>query len=109
MIRRPPRSTLFPYTTLFRSLNTSDKAATVEGLVTNGGSKTSAPLKLAWGVFDAKGNVVVTQAQDVPAVNAGADWAFKLKADGAGNVGGGLQAVEGGIPTPHPQTKQGRA
>src|SRR2546425_11567562 len=23
MIRRPPRSTLFPYTTLFRSLNTS--------------------------------------------------------------------------------------
>src|ERR1039458_81188 len=25
MIRRPPRSTLFPYTTLFRSLNTSDR------------------------------------------------------------------------------------
>src|SRR2546422_6571626 len=24
MIRRPPRSTLFPYTTLFRSLNTDD-------------------------------------------------------------------------------------
>src|SRR2546427_9452571 len=24
MIRRPPRSTLFPYTTLFRSLDTSD-------------------------------------------------------------------------------------
>src|SRR2546427_8114068 len=30
MIRRPPRSTLFPYTTLFRSLS---RAQTVEGLV----------------------------------------------------------------------------
>src|SRR2546425_2180804 len=27
MIRRPPRSTLFPYTTLFRSRNTLDLAA----------------------------------------------------------------------------------
>src|SRR3712207_4007199 len=27
MIRRPPRSTLFPYTTLFRSLNCSSDAA----------------------------------------------------------------------------------
>src|SRR2546430_13571669 len=27
MIRRPPRSTLFPYTTLFRSLEASDAAA----------------------------------------------------------------------------------
>src|SRR5260221_7440450 len=26
MIRRPPRSTLFPYTTLFRSLTASDRA-----------------------------------------------------------------------------------
>src|SRR5256885_2928044 len=26
MIRRPPRSTLFPYTTLFRSLNSSGKS-----------------------------------------------------------------------------------
>src|SRR3712207_7144548 len=26
MIRRPPRSTLFPYTTLFRSLNVTGKA-----------------------------------------------------------------------------------
>src|SRR3712207_7278380 len=29
MIRRPPRSTLFPYTTLFRSPNESDTASTV--------------------------------------------------------------------------------
>src|SRR3989442_8299691 len=27
MIRRPPRSTLFPYTTLFRSLDSGDRAA----------------------------------------------------------------------------------
>src|SRR5258708_24161145 len=27
MIRRPPRSTLFPYTTLFRSLSDADKLA----------------------------------------------------------------------------------
>src|SRR3712207_7404221 len=29
MIRRPPRSTLFPYTTLFRSHTASDQAETV--------------------------------------------------------------------------------
>src|SRR2546430_12802076 len=29
MIRRPPRSTLFPYTTLFRSLHSKDSAATI--------------------------------------------------------------------------------
>src|SRR5260370_4872703 len=30
MIRRPPRSTLFPYTTLFRSVNLSDREAGAE-------------------------------------------------------------------------------
>src|SRR2546430_13050343 len=35
MIRRPPRSTLFPYTTLFRSRNTYEsEAGTFEGAVT---------------------------------------------------------------------------
>src|SRR2546422_7708598 len=29
MIRRPPRSTLFPYTTLFRSLRATERAATL--------------------------------------------------------------------------------
>src|SRR5258705_12780903 len=29
MIRRPPRSTLFPYTTLFRSLDASDVGAAI--------------------------------------------------------------------------------
>src|SRR2546427_7919472 len=36
MIRRPPRSTLFPYTTLFRSLEVS-QAGTVHALVRRGG------------------------------------------------------------------------
>src|SRR2546421_11116651 len=30
MIRRPPRSTLFPYTTLFRSLTDPDKLGVIE-------------------------------------------------------------------------------
>src|SRR2546425_8203041 len=32
MIRRPPRSTLFPYTTLFRSLAAQRQLARVEGI-----------------------------------------------------------------------------
>src|SRR5256884_4303972 len=32
MIRRPPRSTLFPYTTLFRSWERGDTLTTVSGL-----------------------------------------------------------------------------
>src|ERR1051326_9273206 len=31
MIRRPPRSTLFPYTTLFRSVNYDEMAGRIEG------------------------------------------------------------------------------
>src|SRR3989454_5387454 len=40
MIRRPPRSTLFPYTTLFRSLETGGKRAQV-------GAQHAAPLQFA--------------------------------------------------------------
>src|SRR3712207_8110103 len=35
MIRRPPRSTLFPYTTLFRSVAVSGGVASIFGDVTN--------------------------------------------------------------------------
>src|SRR2546427_2847687 len=96
-----------PFEVTVSSLNTSDKAATVEGLVTNGGSKPSAPLKPAWEGLAGAGNVVVTQAQDVPAVNAGANWAFKLKADGAGIVAWRYKRAERVFPTPHPQRKRG--
>src|SRR5438046_9003237 len=36
MIRRPPRSTLFPYTTLFRSLRKSFKRLNIDPLVVYG-------------------------------------------------------------------------
>src|SRR2546425_2225507 len=39
MIRRPPRSTLFPYTTLFRSLESVDDAE-IAGRFRSGGAQT---------------------------------------------------------------------
>src|SRR5258708_22169769 len=44
MIRRPPRSTLFPYTTLFRSLSGSGNI-TVEAKTRNGGNVATANTK----------------------------------------------------------------
>src|SRR5258708_8971812 len=37
MIRRPPRSTLFPYTTLFRSLTTKTSGATINFVTAGSG------------------------------------------------------------------------
>src|SRR5256885_8266549 len=42
MIRRPPRSTLFPYTTLFRSLWLGADAVTDQGVVNKVGSYAAA-------------------------------------------------------------------
>src|SRR2546426_9404744 len=39
MIRRPPRSTLFPYTTLFRSLFTAQSADNLAGSLTAKGAR----------------------------------------------------------------------
>src|SRR5256885_3804141 len=41
MIRRPPRSTLFPYTTLFRSQLAQSQQARVECLALHGGHETA--------------------------------------------------------------------
>src|SRR2546430_7424778 len=38
MIRRPPRSTLFPYTTLFRSLNPRHLVNHIDAILLTGGS-----------------------------------------------------------------------
>src|SRR5436190_16887694 len=38
MLRRPPRSTLFPYTTLFRSWRTRDPRATASSSTSSGGT-----------------------------------------------------------------------
>src|SRR5258708_11735174 len=44
MIRRPPRSTLFPYTTLFRSGDQADEAVTtIAGLLSHVSGKVPAP------------------------------------------------------------------
>src|SRR3712207_8368926 len=43
MIRRPPRSTLFPYTTLFRSRDTQDKGASHTPSSTSGHPLSSSP------------------------------------------------------------------
>src|SRR3712207_7986913 len=55
MIRRPPRSTLFPYTTLFRSLNctASEVAAMVDGAMHHGTE------------MDVRSNYVDTHGQSV--------------------------------------------
>src|SRR2546426_2911651 len=51
MIRRPPRSTLFPYTTLFRSLTRDDAAPSHDGCATyREGSSPLADGGLAGGV-----------------------------------------------------------
>src|SRR3712207_8393281 len=44
MIRRPPRSTLFPYTTLFRSKHTGEAAIEAARLARAAGR----PVKLVW-------------------------------------------------------------
>src|SRR3712207_7916183 len=51
MIRRPPRSTLFPYTTLFRSIAAAHDPATRATLVALKGEGAIANAKLAYEVF----------------------------------------------------------
>src|SRR3712207_8925054 len=52
MIRRPPRSTLFPYTTLFRSTNPDDLQGMIadDGVLTARGGKTSHAAVVARGM-----------------------------------------------------------
>src|SRR3712207_7838656 len=60
MIRRPPRSTLFPYTTLFRSQITQFKAAGVNAI-----ALTVAPTQLA-----SAAGVAAAQGLDVPIIGS---------------------------------------
>src|SRR2546422_5839073 len=49
MIRRPPRSTLFPYTTLFRSLELASRAAAGEPVARQGPAPVAQPVAdLRW-------------------------------------------------------------
>src|SRR5947199_7654677 len=54
MIRRPPRSTLFPYTTLFRSLQAEDLVARVDQGVQHRGVRRGAGVRLDVGVLGAE-------------------------------------------------------
>src|SRR5256885_10985565 len=49
MIRRPPRSTLFPYTTLFRSADYTDLMELTEALFAELAQSLLGRLTLAWG------------------------------------------------------------
>src|SRR2546429_5024103 len=58
MIRRPPRSTLFPYTTLFRSLVIQGEA----GLMALNGEAGTPPLKFGVAVVDLMTGMYAAQA-----------------------------------------------
>src|SRR3712207_7263666 len=51
MIRRPPRSTLFPYTTLFRSDKANDRQAVIDQVLTKTKGRES-----VLGTYDIDGN-----------------------------------------------------
>jgi hypothetical protein len=68
------------------SFTPGEKATTLDGRMTNFRPKASAPLKITFDFLDAKGNVVATQSQDVPALDPSASQEFKLKVDQPGVV-----------------------
>src|SRR3712207_7667706 len=58
MIRRPPRSTLFPYTTLFRSSAGADYGLSVTGVAGPAGGTEEKPVGLIFvGLSDEEGTV----------------------------------------------------
>ena len=66
--------------------NPTEKGATLDGQMTNFRTKASPPLKIMFDFLDAKGNVVATQSQDVPALEPNASQEFKLKVEQPGVV-----------------------
>src|SRR5258707_9157461 len=54
MIRRPPRSTLFPYTTLFRSIAAAEQTFRPDYLLLTDADIAHAPDTVAWLVADRK-------------------------------------------------------
>src|SRR5258708_33138918 len=101
MIRRPPRSTLFPYTTLFRSLDRSSGTIHARATVAN------SDLVLTPGLF-ARVRLVVAppsptllvpdtsvlpdQSQHM-VMTVSADGAVAPKRGGAGEIRGGLRVI----------------
>lgn len=77
---------LLPLDVEVGSFQPSDQGASLSGLYTNFHAAPSAPLKLTFEFVDAKGTVVATSVQDVPAVPAQSNQAFQLQVTGAGIV-----------------------
>src|SRR5689334_23688621 len=69
MIRRPPRSTLFPYTTLFRSNAAGERAARVKSIAKE--------TRLPFPRF-----VKPMKATAVAELPEGGEWIYELKWDG---------------------------
>ena len=63
-----------------------DKGAKLEGLLTNLKSKPSAPTAITFEFLSAKGDVVASQQQEVPAIDASGNHAFQITVTGAGIV-----------------------
>src|SRR2546422_5398632 len=59
MIRRPPRSTLFPYTTLFRSVDSTGGRVRLRGVNRSG---TEYACAQGWGMFDGPSDSASVQA-----------------------------------------------
>ena len=68
------------------SFTPTEKGATLDGQMTNFRPKASPPLKITFDFLDAKGNVVATQPQDIPALEPSASQGFKLKVEQPGVV-----------------------
>src|SRR5256885_5911035 len=86
MIRRPPRSTLFPYTTLFRSLTHSAVGALTSYTAPFDGTAADVT---SWS-YDADGNLAAVARADGASVTLGYDGAGRATA-GTPPAGGGAR------------------
>jgi len=64
----------------------NEQGGALEGLYSNFHSKPSRPVKVTFEFLDGKGNVVASLPQDIPALEAGANQSFKLKATQTGAI-----------------------
>src|SRR5207244_4428958 len=64
----------------------NEQGGALEGLYSNFHSKPSRPVKVMFELVDGKGNVVASLPQDIPALDAGANQSFKLKATQTGAI-----------------------
>jgi len=66
------------------TFTTTDKGTELSGLYANPRSKASPPLHITFEFLDRTGAVLASQPQEVPALDAGANQAFKVTADRPG-------------------------